>query len=162
MKLDLGNPKFVDGWVSVDLRPKDPRVMAADAFSVLSSFRSEVDEIRSKNLLEHLENPGLFFSACERALAPGGRLTVITDNAEFVPFYFPFWIRHTGIGAHALNAYAEDFCDSRHFAIFTKMHLRNFFEAYRFEGIEVSRTWGGARLEGTGLKRRSHPEIQSR
>jgi tRNA G46 methylase TrmB len=136
-------------------------VLKSDVYEFLRSKPNSFEKIHSKNLLEHLENPGLFFSLCEEALIPGGRLTVITDNAEFFPFYLPFWLRHTGIGAHSMNDYALDFCESKHFMVFTKMHLRNFLEAHGFERVEVSRDDLGARLFAMGFKKTVQVPTQS-
>ena len=155
MKLNLGCPKYCEGWVCVDIAPRDPRVIKADAYEALRNTDSNaLSEIRSKNLLEHLENPGSFLHACYFALPPGGKLTVITDNAEFLPFYAPFWVRHTGLGAHSCNEYALDHCNSPHYSVFTKMHLLNLFvlAGFKREFVTIRRTWGGARVEAVATK----------
>ena len=157
MKVNLGCPYYCDGYTCVDLHPHDVRVTKADVFDFLineSTRYPVIEEIRTKNLLEHLTDPGRFTTLCHRALVSGGRFTVITDNAEFVPYYLPFWIQHTGIGAHAKDAYAQsvEHNSSHHYAVFTKMHLRNLLTSSGFRNITVRRTTFGARLEATAVK----------
>lgn len=63
------------------------------------------DSIVAGELIEHLENPGLFLAGCARVLAPNGRLVLSTPN-PFSVFYSliflkdgngrPFHPEHTG------------------------------------------------------------------
>lgn len=39
------------------------------------------DSIVAGELIEHIENPGLFLNGCRKRLAPGGRLVLTTPNA---------------------------------------------------------------------------------
>ena len=89
---------------------------------------------------------------CHSVLKEEGRITLITDNAEFVPFYLPFWLRHSGIGAHSINKYAIDHCDSVHYMVFTKMHLENLFSVSGFRNITTRRIKFGARLEARAIR----------
>jgi 2-polyprenyl-3-methyl-5-hydroxy-6-metoxy-1,4-benzoquinol methylase len=106
-----------------------------------------VRELKSKNLLEHLPDPGRFLRLCRNILETGGSLTLITDNAAFMPFYLPLWVRHTGIGAHVVNRYALDHCDSVHYMVFTKMHLENLLRSSGFRRVAVRTILAGSRLE---------------
>lgn len=155
--LNLGCPIGHAGQTCVDRNPRktewyEPTVIKADVYQYLLTTEKRYTLIRTKNLLEHLPNVALFLSGCYEILSIGGRLEIITDNAEFLPFYLPFWIRHTGIGAHARNEYAIDHCDSIHYSIFTKMHLRNLLEYAQFKDVRAKRIWGGARLYVEGTK----------
>jgi len=145
MKVNLGCAKKCAGYVCVDIRGGEG-IVKADVYDWLMANHGNCEEIKSKNLLEHLPNPAVFLELCHQSLKQGGRFELITDNAEFIPFYFPFWIRHTGIGAHSLNAYALDHCDSIHYMIFTKMHLKNLLKLAGFEKINVRRITLGSRL----------------
>lgn len=154
----MGCPKYCDrnaddyNITCVDINPKDTRVIKADVLEYLMYLDKTYEHIYSKNLLEHLPNVGTFLFYCHAALKIGGTIDIITDNAEFVPFYWPLgWILHTGIGAHAQNGYALAHCDSIHYGIFTKMHLRNLLENAGFHDVRVRRTWLGARLEARAI-----------
>jgi 2-polyprenyl-3-methyl-5-hydroxy-6-metoxy-1,4-benzoquinol methylase len=158
MKVNLGCPEYCVDYLCVDLNPKDKRVIKANVFDWLADEYWEDDcvvEIYSKNLLEHLPDPGAFLSLCHGALEKGGRLVLITDNAEFLPFYLPFYLVKTGIGAHAKDEYAmSKHCnETHHYSIFTKMHLRNLFDYAGFDNIQVKRILYGVRLKATGTVR---------
>jgi SAM-dependent methyltransferase len=138
----------------VDRRPRDPEVVSMDVMTYLTATEPGTwDMVTSKNLLEHLPDPGRFIELCARALRIGGHLKVITDNAEWLPFYAPFWVKHLGIGAHRCNDYAIDFCASMHYSIFTTMHLRNLFYRAGLEGVKVGRDpyTLGARIWASGF-----------
>ena len=150
-RVNLGCPKKCLGWTCVDRRGV-PSLDVYDWLEHRAKTGDPVYEIRTKNLLEHLPDVGRFLALCNQVLSKGGRLDLITDNAEFLPFYFPFWIRHTGIGAHAVNQYALDNCDSAHFAIFTAMHLKNLMKWAGFRSVTVARVTLGARLLARGFK----------
>ena len=148
--INLGCRKYHRGQLCIDLYPADPRVIKADAVEWLNMQpEGSIPSIYSKNLIEHLPDPNSFFRAAYRALRPMGLLHVITDNAEFMPFYAPVWLRHTVLGAHARNEYALDHCQSIHYCIFTKLHLRNHAEKAGFRAVKVRRMpqWAFARLE---------------
>ena len=155
LSLNLGCPYYCEDDICVDLHPLNDGVIQSDALEYLKSvIPNSIEKIYSKNLLEHITDIGGFISNCHRILIDGGRLTIITDNAEFIPFYFPFWINHTGIGAHARDEYAQDISHNitHHYMIFTKMHLFNFFKYYGFRDIQVKRITFGARLQASGIK----------
>lgn len=154
-KLNLGCPYKCEGYICVDLSPKDDGVVRDDAYHyLLYNSPDTYDEIFSKNLLEHLPDVGRFLDECYSSLKPGGRITVVTDNAEFLPYYLPFWVNHTGIGAHSVGAYAEhiEHGHTTHFAVFTKLHLRNLFARSGFVDVRVRRTTFGARLEAVARR----------
>jgi len=155
VKLNLGCPYRCDGYICVDLSPKDPGVVEADVYDYLRAHsENAVEEIYTKNLLEHLGNPLEFLRLCYRELKPSGKITLTTDNAEYLPFYLPFWVNHTGIGAHSRREYAslKEHGGGRHFMVFTKMHLENLLEEAGFRKIEVARVWMGSRLRAIAIK----------
>lgn len=57
------------------------------------SYRQEFDTIVAGELLEHLQNPGLFLAGCARALKPGGRLVLTTPNV-FTPLLFLMYLKN--------------------------------------------------------------------
>ena len=81
------------------------------------------NEVYTKNLFEHLENPNLFLLECRRVLKKGGKLRIITDNAGWVFFH------HNPSGwVHGDYSYDGKFRkEDMHFALYTKEHLRNHF-----------------------------------
>lgn len=155
-RINLGCPIDCPDYTCVDANPEpsSKHVINADALGYLASNPNTFDEIYSKNLLEHLTNVGSFFALARDSLKPFGRLTVITDNAEFLPFYFPF-IHRFGFGAHSSNKYIGNYkyrhCNN-HFALFTKMHLENYLSQNGFMILKIRRTTFGARLKAVAIK----------
>lgn len=156
-RVNLGCPHKCEGYTCVDLFPKEEGVIRSDALEYLQGLirtSSRVDEIVTVNLLEHLPDVGAFLHLCRLALVPSGRLVVVTDNAEWLPFYLPFDIPHTGIGMHARESGALRF-NTVHYCVFSKMHLRRHLLDAGFTDVKVRRLWRviGARIEGTGFNR---------
>jgi hypothetical protein len=154
VRVNLGCPIKCEGYLCVDLHPEEEGVIEADALEFLKEFEGELAEIRSKNMLEHITEINDFFNGCQRALVKGGKLIIITDNAEFLPFYLPF-IHRWGFGAHSSNEYFNNYRYHRcgaHYCVFTKLHLRNLFERYGFEIEELKRITFGARILCRGSK----------
>lgn len=154
LKLNLGCPYHCNEYQCVDLHPKDSDVIKGEAIIFLATKSNMYDEIYSKNLFEHLTNTGSFLAYAYNALKKDGKIILITDNAEWLPFYLPFWINHTGIGAHSKDEYAQDKShnSSHHYAIFTKMHLINLLKHYDFKNIKIKRIMLGSRLKVTAIK----------
>lgn len=154
-RVNLGCPYLCEGYRCVDIKPEDEGVVAGDAVEFLNARApGRYDEVFSKNMLEHLPNPGAFVAAAARSLRRGGRLVLVTDNAEFVPFYFPFWLNHTGMGAHSRPDYARraEHGHGRHFAVYTKMHLVNLAEEYGLKVESVRRITLCSRLKMVAVK----------
>lgn len=97
----------------------------------------------------------MFYYSAYRALKPGGILTIKTDCALWVPFYLPI-LNVLSFGAHSSDKYRPildrtdwpSHPEIRHFAIFTKLHLRNLGVRFGFEVVSIQRDWStlGARL----------------
>lgn len=153
MKVNLGCPRYCEGYVCVDLFPHEPKVVKEDVTAFLNS-EGPWEEIKSVNLLEHLPDVHGFLELCYRRLVLGGKIVVVTDNAEWLPFYLPFEVKGVGVGAHSMPSYSLRF-NAVHLSIFTKMHLRQHLLLAGFQDVNVRRLWevAGARIEGVGVKR---------
>jgi SAM-dependent methyltransferase len=66
-------------------------VVHGDAHEI--PYRKTFDTIVAGELLEHLQNPGLFLDSCARALKPGGRLVLTTPNV-FTPLLFLMYLKN--------------------------------------------------------------------
>jgi hypothetical protein len=162
LRVDLGNPDYVENWFCIDLYPRDPRVERCEAVEWLyKQPLDSVDEIRAYQLLEHLPNPGMLFYSAYRALRSLGVMTIKTDSAAWLPFYLPI-LNMLGFGAHSSDKYRAildktdwpQHPEIRHFCIFTKQHLRNLGERFGFQVLEIKYDWHtlGARLIATYRK----------
>jgi predicted SAM-dependent methyltransferase len=151
LKVNLGCPKRCSGWTCIDKRG-EPQWDVYDWLEAMKSERNTVTELRTKNLLEHLPDPGSFLRLCRQVLQRGGKFTLITDNAAFIPFYFAIWVRHFGVGAHSVNRYAVDNCNSVHYMVFTKMHLENLLNVSGFTKVTVRPILMGSRLEARATR----------
>lgn len=151
--LNVGCPYRCFNKTCVDLNPLEEGVEKGDAYLYLHAHPVSYDEVQSFNLLEHLPDVGEFLRLCKWALNPSGRVRVVTDNAEWVPFYVPVYVPHsgTGTGLHSNWKYEAHFNHSPHLSIFTKMHLENLLKYAGFREIDVKRIHWGGRLMATGL-----------
>src|SRR2546422_108256 len=123
VRVNLGCPTFHEGWVCVDLHPRDSTVVRDDAVSYMTGRPpGSVSEVMTKNLLEHLPNVQQFLKACYEALEDGGRICVITDNAECLPFSLPVAVPRLGVGPHAEKKSPLQF-NTVHYSIFPPIHL---------------------------------------
>ena len=111
----------------------------------------EWDEIKCHNLLEHIPDALEFLSLIASRLKNGGRLELVTDNAEFLPFYVPH-INMLGFGAHSSGRYrylgnSRHAEVTEHYHVFTKMHLRNLMRLVGLKVMAINRVTWGARLK---------------
>lgn len=90
------------------------------------------DEIFERNLLEHLRNHGFHLEECYRVLKQGGKIVLITDNASCFRHYF------TGTHSGRYEEKNKENPSDRHFALFTRHHLKNLFldAGFKIEKIE--------------------------
>ncbi len=152
LRANLGCPVICEGWLCVDLHPRDRGVVEADAVDWLRQHPRKCELIKAFNLIEHLPNPGVFFIVAAEALLPNGLLQVRTDNAAWLPFYVAL-IHRWGWGAHASDKYWPPIMnDTKHYMVFSKLHLKHFGELAHLEVREVSRVTWGARLLATYRK----------
>jgi len=155
-KLELGNPHKRQDYITVDLNPVEAGVIKDEAIHFLRATTDHYEVIESYNLLEHLPNPGEFLKLCYERLDDGGKCIVVTDNAEWFPYYLPI-IHALGVGAHQSNHYryigtSKGATVTVHYMVFSPLHLRNLLTYAGFTKIKVRRTTFGARLFGEGIK----------
>jgi SAM-dependent methyltransferase len=78
--------------LGLDLEPKGIAQLRERGFEVVEGdahrmpFEAQFDTVLAGELIEHLNNPGLFLECCARALKPGGRLVLSTPNV-FAPMF---------------------------------------------------------------------------
>lgn len=154
-KINIGCPIKCKDYLCIDANPKDKTVVESDFKSFLLQNPDSFNEIYSKNMIEHIDNIGEFLSLARRALRDNGIIRLITDNAEFLPFYFPI-IHKLGIGAHSSNKYIQNYkyenC-APHLCLYTKMHLENLLTKYGFEVLVCKRITLGSRILIIGRKK---------
>ncbi len=138
--LNIGCGNQTLGDIRVDRYPSETTTHIVDAEAGLPFCDASFDEVYSSFLLEHLRNPFSALKEMVRVCKPRGRITVITDNASFLPHYFPI----TGLSSHC--GYEGRGRGDRHYAIFTKEHLHNHFEALGLQPLEIRYTSDGYRL----------------
>ena len=125
LNVGCGNEKY--GTHFVDLYPTRSEVIKCNVDTEKLPFPSNFfDEVYTKNLFEHLTNPGFALSEMVRVLKKGGKIILITDNANY-------WYWSLQNKAHSGGYKNEhiNFPEDRHYTLFTPEHLRNFFEKYR-------------------------------
>jgi len=109
------------GDVRVDLYRAPGITALCDVLAGLPFRDNAFDEVYSGNLLEHLGNPLDGLREMARVCKPGGQITLVTDNAAFLPFYFAGHAR----GMHSEGGYRGRGPKDLHYGIFTSAHLRN-------------------------------------
>ncbi len=78
-------PQILDGFVSIDLLPASPGVIAWDCRRSVPVADGAAAGIRAEQFVEHLETQEelpAFLRDCHRALKPGGVLRIIVPDAE--------------------------------------------------------------------------------
>ena len=132
LNLGCGNQTY--GTHRVDVRQTPSATHVFDVEEGLQFDEGSFDEIYERNLLEHLTNPGFHLKECYRVLRVGGNIMLITDNASCMRYYV--FGTHTG----RYKGHRRYFSDNgdRHFAIFTKEHLKNLFEHVGFTILSMS------------------------
>ena len=127
--LNVGCGNDLRGDVRLDLFPTSAANVVGDA-QHLPFQNATFEEVYEKNLLEHMPNPAMHLTEVGRIMKPGGRLTLITDNAACLKYYL--------LGTHT-GGYSKQGGKDRHYAVFTMEHLKNLlqFAGFCIQGIEL-------------------------
>jgi SAM-dependent methyltransferase len=126
LNLGCGNESFGD--VRVDIYPTrtTTHVMNVE-LGLPKKWSNKFDVVYSKNLLEHLRNPGFVLEEMKRVCKPGGKIVIITDNAGFWEFHFFGTHVNPVIPLRRLHFYKGKSDLDTHYSLFTKEHLINHF-----------------------------------
>jgi len=125
LNLGCGDQNF--GYVRLDIVVTQATNIVADAQNL--PFRDQVfARAFEKNLLEHLRNPSQHLCEVHRVLRTGGALSLITDNAACLKFYT--------LGTHT-GGYSKRRGLDKHYALFTKEHLRNHMQRAGFSVASI-------------------------
>lgn len=103
------------------------------------------DEVYARNFWEHLPNPLNVLLEMKRVCKKGGKIKVITDNAEYMIFHISrakghlFKLRgHHGGRFDYSESKVSTNEDDFHYGIYTIEHMRNFI---RISGLEEEKIW---------------------
>ncbi|MEM5811458.1 MAG: methyltransferase domain-containing protein [Candidatus Aenigmatarchaeota archaeon] len=117
--LNVGCGRDTYGTDFVDKYPARVEVKKVDVDKEKLPYPNNFfDEVYSKNLLEHLTNPGFALKEMYRVLKKGGRIVLITDNAS----YWVWCIGRTHHGGY------RGFKEDKHYCLFVPEHLVNYFK----------------------------------
>jgi len=132
LNIGCGN-LFTPGTDFVDIYPMREDVLKCNIDTDPLPYPDETfDEVYSQAIFEHLTNPGHYMSEAKRVLKPGGKLTIITDNACYFGWYAP-------MASMPDHRYTSAFGpDDRHYMRFTHHHLENWARKFGFSEIEVA------------------------
>jgi len=122
LTLGCGNQPY--GTDRVDIIPSQFTTLVCDVEKGLPYAEKTFDEVYTRNLFEHLRNPGFFLEECHRVLKYGGKLILITDNAACQRFYL--------LGTHEGRYEKKHDPKDKHYSVYTRSHLRNHVEAVGF------------------------------
>lgn len=125
--LNVGCGEDTYGTHFVDLNPARKEVIRCNVDEERLPFPDNYfDEVYSKNLIEHLRNPGFALKEMKRVLRVGGRLVIITDNASY-------WVWAVGKTHHGF--YSSQFENDKHYSIYLPEHLINHLKYLGFKNI---------------------------
>ena len=117
--LNIGCGDDTYGTHFVDLSPSRPDVAKCDIDSENLPFEDGFfDEVYSKDVFEHLTNNRHFVNECARVLRKGGRIRIVTDNANS----WVWAVAGTHLGGH--EKLRGEPTEDRHYALFTDGHLK--------------------------------------
>ena len=153
LNLGCGDEEY--GTHRVDINPTKTSTHVFDVEDGIQFPDNTFGIVRSRNLLEHLKNVGFHLSECFRVMEPGGKITVITDNAECLRYYW--------FGTHTGNYEKQHESNDKHYGLFTKSHLYNHFKAAKFRNIDikyVGTDTSGRYFDALTLSLLGHPRIQ--
>ncbi|WP_455368857.1 methyltransferase domain-containing protein [[Eubacterium] cellulosolvens] len=127
MILNVGCGEQSYGDVRCDIYPSKAVNVICDAMHL--PFRNNsFEQVYSKTVFEHLNNPMLALQEQKRVLRNRSRIVLITDNAGYWRFYlFPN-------GNHLAYHQREN---DKHYALYTKLHLENFFKDIKMQIVSI-------------------------
>ena len=129
--LNVGCGSDTYGTHFIDLYPTRKEVLKCNVDTDKFPFPDNYfDEVYAKYLFEHLRNPMHFLSECYRVLKRGGKIIIITDNAN----YWVWAVNRTHLGEYEERSQKNE---DRHYALFTPHHLRNHLEIAGFKEIRT-------------------------
>ena len=131
LNLGCGNQTF--GTHRVDFCATDTTTHVFDVERGLQFPDGFFDEVYERNLFEHLKNPNFHLTEVYRVLKPKGTLTLITDNASCIRYY----LLRTHTGGYVGHRHLFTATSDRHYAIFTKEHLKNHLLSAGFEVVSI-------------------------
>lgn len=130
--LNVGCGKETYGTHFIDLYPMRADVIKCDLNKEKIPFPNNYfDEVYSRNLLEHLKNPGFVIKEMVRVLKRKGKLFLVTDNASYYLFHV-----FKSYSAHYYN-YRKYGREDRHYMIFTTKHLENLLKSVKLKIIKI-------------------------
>jgi len=131
-KLNIGCGFSEDGTHFIDLYPRREEVKKYNADTDKIPFEDNFfDEVIAEFIFEHLKDRKLFLTEVQRVLKVGGKFTMITDNAGFLPYHNCKSKIKTHYGGYDYYGKGGD-ADS-HYSLFTFDHIRRFLEEEGFE-----------------------------
>lgn len=120
--LNVGCGTDTYGTDFCDAYPSRPEVVTWNAPEQLPFEDKTFDEVYSRNILEHVPDPGTLIKDMARVLKPGGKFVLISDSAFY--FLLPISGAHTGGYERAATAHGRP--NDRHYMVFAPIHLHNF------------------------------------
>jgi len=144
--LNLGCGKQAYGDVRVDLYRGKANLLAHVEKSL--PFKNDVfDEVYSRHLFEHLRNPSSVLAEMVRVLKPGKKLTLITDNAAYIPFHLH---PKFGFGVHSWSGYRGVSPIDKHFSLYTPEHVKNHLLDQKLQIVTIKYTYAADVAEHAG------------
>ena len=135
LNVGCGNETYGDVRVDIYSTMATTHVMDVEN-GFTKEWENKFDIVYSKNLLEHIRNPGFLLTEMKRVLKPGGKIIIITDNAGFWEFHIFGTHTKPKISLKRLSFYVGRGELDTHYSLFTKEHLINHFRAV---GIKIEK-----------------------
>jgi len=131
LNLGCGNETY--GTHRVDIVPTKTTTHVFDVEKGIPFPDEFFDEVYERNLFEHLKNPHFHVQEVYRVLKKGGRVVLITDNASCLRYY----LLGTHTGGYMGHRHLLTRTGDKHYAIFTKEHLKNHFLDVGFKILKI-------------------------
>ncbi|HLC58412.1 MAG TPA: class I SAM-dependent methyltransferase [Candidatus Nanoarchaeia archaeon] len=130
--LNIGCWNETYGTHLVDLYPSRKDVVKCNVDEEKLPFKNNFfDIVYSKNLFEHLRNPGFVLGEMVRVLKKGGELILVTDNSSYYLFNFL-----KAYSAH-YNNYKEHGMEDKHYILFTTKHIENWMSSFKLKIVRL-------------------------